>query len=241
MGPQIWWIDPARPLDTMTLDVYPKSFSQDSGKSTFTLYEDDGVTFAYQSGSYGLTPISCARGADDYVTLTIGAMTGTYTGKPAGRTVIAKINLHSKKPLSVTANAAALTPIANYQDLLGTGVASGWAYDSVKKIVYAKTAAPTASQTVIVTSGMPVRTILPGYEIVRGSGEEVVSRIFKTAGPQFRLPPELAGRAEYAIVANALGRRLACIDLHNRSFVDLTSFSASHQSVLLLRIVATNR
>ena len=241
MGPQLYWIDPARPLDTMTLDVYPKSYSQDTGKSSFTLYEDDGTTLAYQSGSHGLTPITCARDANDYVTLTIGAMTGTYTGKPASRTVIAKINLHSKKPLSVTDNGAALMSIANYGDLLGAGVSTGWAYDSVKHIVYAKIQSSTSAPSVIVTSSNPPSRIMwPGYEAVPGSGANCVSRVFKTAGSQFRLNSLLVGRAEYALVYDAQGRLLSRIDLKGRGSVDLSGLKAA-QGVFFLRIVAANR
>ena len=45
----------ARPLDgAVRLHVFPAR-----GESSFTLYEDDGISFAYENGDYAETPVSC--------------------------------------------------------------------------------------------------------------------------------------------------------------------------------------
>lgn len=43
------------PVDKLTLYIYP----MEEGSSTYTLYDDDGKTFAYQNGSYLLKKIIC--------------------------------------------------------------------------------------------------------------------------------------------------------------------------------------
>lgn len=68
-----------RPISTLTYDIYPR------GNSSFTLYEDDGLTRSYQTGAFATQQVSVtapASGTGD-VTVGIGAPTGGYT--PAAR------------------------------------------------------------------------------------------------------------------------------------------------------------
>ncbi|MFJ9828005.1 NPCBM/NEW2 domain-containing protein [Streptomyces sp. NPDC101160] len=67
--------------DPIAWDVYPQ------GRSSFELYEDDGVTRAHRTGGYAtqLAEVRAPqRGAGD-VSVRIGPSTGTYTGKSAAR------------------------------------------------------------------------------------------------------------------------------------------------------------
>lgn len=69
------------PGDPIAWDVYP------SGRSSFELYEDDGVTREHRSGRYALqrAEVSAPTSGPGDVSVRIGPSTGTYTGKPAAR------------------------------------------------------------------------------------------------------------------------------------------------------------
>jgi alpha-D-xyloside xylohydrolase len=53
------------------------------GNGQFTLYEDQGDTYAYEHGAFATIPISWEETSS---TLTIGTRSGTYPGMPAKRT-----------------------------------------------------------------------------------------------------------------------------------------------------------
>jgi hypothetical protein len=129
--------DGQKPLDPVTLDVYP------SGHSRFQLYEDDGDTQNYRTGAFARTlieseapPVPDAPG--DKITLTVHPATGHYDGMPTSRRFV--IEVHApRKPASVSVGGKALAEIA----LEGTGrqaldkqkaafdaAASGWYFDA---------------------------------------------------------------------------------------------------------------
>ncbi len=64
-GPLMQYTD-QYPIDPLTISCYMAS----DGLATYTLYEDDGSTLAYQSGAFAQTSISC-RVLDDFVTVEI--------------------------------------------------------------------------------------------------------------------------------------------------------------------------
>ncbi|ANI87956.1 glycoside hydrolase [Arachidicoccus ginsenosidimutans] len=66
--------DAERRADTLTLDIYP------SGKSSFNMYEDDGITRDYQKGGFARTLIESSV-ASDATSITINAAKGNYNGK----------------------------------------------------------------------------------------------------------------------------------------------------------------
>jgi alpha-glucosidase (family GH31 glycosyl hydrolase) len=67
-----------KPVDALEIHVYP------DGESAFTLYEDDGVSYAYLDGAVARTVITCRETAG-HVTITIGAREGRYDGMPQAR------------------------------------------------------------------------------------------------------------------------------------------------------------
>ncbi len=74
--------DSQYPKDTIFYDIYP------GGNSSYTFYEDDGVSRDYREGFYSETEITCE--APDYgqtglVVIHVGASEGFYMGKPATR------------------------------------------------------------------------------------------------------------------------------------------------------------
>ena len=91
--------DREKPKDPVTLDVYP------FGKTSFSLYEDDGVTQAYRTGAFArtLVEVDAPKSLDDpgaQVTVKVGAAKGNYRGMPASRSY--EVDLHvPSKPAAV--------------------------------------------------------------------------------------------------------------------------------------------
>ncbi len=77
MGPAVQYHD-ERPLEDVTLLVYP------GPRSSFSLYEDDGATRAYERGRFALTDVECVSNAESVV-LRIAAPRGDAAQLPAGR------------------------------------------------------------------------------------------------------------------------------------------------------------
>jgi len=77
-GPDLHYTD-ERPLDPLTLDLYP-------GNGSFTLYEDDGHSFEYERGQFATTSYTLRQAADRLV-FEIGARQGAYV-PPARRLLI---------------------------------------------------------------------------------------------------------------------------------------------------------
>ncbi len=68
-GPDMNYTD-QYPLDPLTLDLYP-------GDGTFTLYEDDGCTFAHEQGQFCTTAYQLQQVGDELI-FQIGSRTGAY-------------------------------------------------------------------------------------------------------------------------------------------------------------------
>ena len=103
-----------KPVDTIALNVYPE------GESSFTLYEDDGVTYNYLEGAVAVTQITC-RATEKEISLTIAPHAGSYQGMPETRSY--DINLHSETvPTQVTLN----------------GESSDWSYGEDTRVIRLK-------------------------------------------------------------------------------------------------------
>ena len=77
------------PFDTLGLEVFPW------GRSAFTLYEDDGVTYAYAEGRAARTEIEC-RATEREVVVAIAPREGDYDGMPSTRRF--ELRLHCPGP-----------------------------------------------------------------------------------------------------------------------------------------------
>jgi alpha-glucosidase (family GH31 glycosyl hydrolase) len=94
-GTQSWQ---TRDTGRLDLDVYP------DGTSTFTLYEDDGVTRAHTRGEYAEQTFTCTA-SEHEVHLTIGAPSGAYAGQPTARRYL--VRLHgTRRPATVVGAAS---------------------------------------------------------------------------------------------------------------------------------------
>jgi alpha-glucosidase len=70
------------PLDPLTLDLYP-------GNGAFTLYEDDGHSFAYEHGQFCTTSYTLQR-TEDRLVFEIGAREGAYI--PSARRLLIRVH-----------------------------------------------------------------------------------------------------------------------------------------------------
>jgi hypothetical protein len=75
MGPRIQYA--TQSVDPIELRVYP------GADGSFTLYEDQGDGYAYETGSYATIPMSYSNATGK---ITIGARSGSFTGMLASRT-----------------------------------------------------------------------------------------------------------------------------------------------------------
>ncbi|MDH2393280.1 glycoside hydrolase family 31 protein, partial [Streptomyces sp. HNM0663] len=111
-----------KPVDTLTYDVYPR------GSSSFTLYEDDGITRAYKSGAYAKqqVDVSAPQSGTGDVRIDVGASTGSYEGKPASRGY--EFTVHAADaPTAVTVDSTALTRLTSKSAY--DSAATGWFFD----------------------------------------------------------------------------------------------------------------
>jgi alpha-glucosidase len=78
LGPVLQYAD-ERPLDELTLRIWP-------GDGAWTLYEDDGQSFAHQQGAFATTTIR-VRSADAQTIVALAAREGPYSPPPRTITV----------------------------------------------------------------------------------------------------------------------------------------------------------
>ncbi|MCL5742504.1 MAG: DUF5110 domain-containing protein [Acidobacteria bacterium] len=118
------------PLEVIRLDVYP------SGDSRYTIYEDDGATYAYQKGAFATTEVRAVEAASS-VTLTIGARKGSYQGMPSRRSYL--VSLHSAlTPTGVTLGGARLSKFSSQEQLCYCSGSRGWYHDAKEGMVWIK-------------------------------------------------------------------------------------------------------
>jgi len=110
----------------LTIRIYPR------GLSTFTLYEDDGISYDYEKGLYALTIFKCKE-TKDAVIITKSVPKGRY--KVPERDHVFRV--HKQMAVrSVTNGAHGLVNLKNKAAFDSAG--QGWFYDADKKIVWAK-------------------------------------------------------------------------------------------------------
>lgn len=126
--------DGEKPKDVLTLDLYPY------GESSFTLYEDDGVSRRYQQGEHSLQQIDmqAPKGIAGDIHVSIGAISGQYQGQLAKRQYL--LQVHSRvKPDAVTLGGQPLRQLTQPQF---ENANQGWVYS------------PTHYGTVLIKTGV---------------------------------------------------------------------------------------
>jgi hypothetical protein len=153
-----------RPMDTLTVHVYPESDSATS----FTMYEDDGKTLNYQTGAYAQTLFSQqvmsshdTGGTAQSIQFTIGASQGTFTGQLAHRTYLVDFHGLSSPPASVQLNGHTLTPEASMSSLTIAG--TGFYYDTLPRQLYVQFASATDTQNTLIVNNTQLVTDVKKY------------------------------------------------------------------------------
>lgn len=146
-----------KPQTPITFDIYPRE------SSSFTLYEDDGMTRAYKTGASARQKIDVAapsQGTGD-VTVNVGASQGSFTGKMASRGY--QLDLHvGNAPATVSLDGATLTRHATRAEF--DAAATGWFFDSAERsgVLHIKTGTkPTSTAFNVVASGTTIPTGTP--------------------------------------------------------------------------------
>lgn len=141
MGPVVQY-DGQAPLSELTLEIYPSS-----QPGTFTLYEDDGLSWSYQSGDYARTTFS-TTGVGDSHTLHITAREGQFV--PAPRSY--RLRLH-RWLNGIHAPMVNGTPLPAFTQLdVFEQASSGYFYDSSAALLYVRFA-DTGQETVVTFDG----------------------------------------------------------------------------------------
>ncbi len=108
-----------KPVDSLIVDVYAP------GNSSFSLYEDDGLTLDFERGKSAATPFSCTSSVSS-CQVTIGPTQGEYAGQPQSRSHLLHI-IGLRKPLSVSING---------KNIASEGAASDrWSWDARRQVL----------------------------------------------------------------------------------------------------------
>ncbi|MBQ0981662.1 discoidin domain-containing protein [Micromonospora sp. M61] len=161
-----------KPVSTLTYDLYPR------GASSFTLYEDDGITRAYRNGAYATQQVqmTAPTSGTGTVTVDVGASTGTYASNPSSRSYEFSVHL-AGAPQAVTVAGRTLPPLSTRAAY--DSASSGWFY--ADGVLWIKVGARnTAFQTRIDGAVLPVAgTSTPpppiprdGWRLVYADSEE---------------------------------------------------------------------
>lgn len=103
-----------KPIDNLIVEVFPE------GNSSFSLYEDDGKSTAYQQGVFATTSISCQQNKEQ-ITLHVDTPKGKFQVAP--RTYSFRVHLW-EKPSSVKINGIAITET------------KGWSFDQEQHLLH---------------------------------------------------------------------------------------------------------
>ena len=136
------------PSDTLLLALYPAQGIE----AHFLLYEDDGVSLDYQSGSFALTEFRQNISANDVLNISIHPSIGNYTGKLSERTYLSSIHHMGNTPTSVYKNGILLTGRNSYGELRNNP--EGYYFDNNKRILFVQIKANTDSLYQISAEGI---------------------------------------------------------------------------------------
>jgi alpha-glucosidase (family GH31 glycosyl hydrolase) len=145
MAPLMAYSD-ERAVDTVTLRMYPGDIEE----SSYTLYEDDGKSLAYQSGAYAQTTFTQrtieAKG-ERILTLTAGPSHGAYAGKQAQRVYAFDVHGISPRPSLVRRNGARI-PERSASGFAKTA-GDGYYYNAAAKELFVTTLCHSDSSSTI--------------------------------------------------------------------------------------------
>jgi hypothetical protein len=130
LGPVLRWVDEFE-ADPLTLDVYP------AGSTSYTLYEDDGISEGYLGGAYATTTFTCDD-TSGHAVVTIGSQATAkypFAGQLCSRTYVLKVEGQGSRPVMVTREGN-VEPTLSALDF--AAATEGWYYDGATKTVWLK-------------------------------------------------------------------------------------------------------
>lgn len=138
-------------VDSTIRDELIARIYSDSTSTTFTLYEDDGVTTDYLNGNVRRTLISQSA-TSSTATVTVAASIGTYPGAVSSRDNVVELVVDNTQASTVTYNGSALTQYNN--KIAFDAATSGW-YNAGSNLVVAKTGPVSVStaKSIVFTLG----------------------------------------------------------------------------------------
>jgi alpha-glucosidase len=152
-GPIVQY-DGQAPLDPLTIECYPTG-----GESSFTLYEDDGISWAFQSGGFAQTTYTMS-GIGDTFALHFAAREGGHV--PAARNVILKLH---RWPGQTTGARLDNTPLVQHATKSSfDGAASGYYHDTAGGLLWAKFA-DSGSEVTFRFAGTPVPNVPGDFDL----------------------------------------------------------------------------
>jgi len=137
MGPDLQYSS-ERPLDPLTLEIYRGC------DGTFTLYEDDGETSAYQNGAFAETRFEMTDTSEALI-CRLGAGRQSFAGHQLPRTIL--LNIHKEPQVnSVYCDDSAVPAVPAAASL--TGADSGWWWNAGKQMLTIKVKQTTDSRPI---------------------------------------------------------------------------------------------
>jgi len=126
MRPVVQYVDEA-PINPLVLHVFP------SRECAGALYEDDGVSEAYQRGQYARTRFGCRMSAEE-IAVEIGQREGSYVPPP--RAYLLGVHAIEREPTRVARAGEELVRVRSFAEL--SHLPKGWSYDPVRRLVWVK-------------------------------------------------------------------------------------------------------
>jgi alpha-glucosidase (family GH31 glycosyl hydrolase) len=124
LGPEMDYSSQRR-LDPLTVEIYR------GASRSFTVYEDDGETSAYQNGAFAETAIEIIEGAEDFA-CRIGETRGEFAPANAERSVV--INVHRQpRPRAVNCGTVDLFQMVDAASIEHTQ--NGWWWDLSRRLL----------------------------------------------------------------------------------------------------------
>ncbi|WP_410512795.1 glycoside hydrolase family 31 protein [Paenibacillus sp. BR2-3] len=134
--------------DFINLKVYPLA----SGVTTsYSMFEDDGKTYGYESGSSAATQVSVNKSGNS-INLTIGAIQGSYPGMVTNRQWRSEVKVEGFTVNTVTRNGTVLRKVNSF-DEFNTGTDVWFNDSSVGKVLIQTNSVPTSQAQAIVLNG----------------------------------------------------------------------------------------
>lgn len=136
-----------RPADTLSLNIYP------SGNSSYTLYEDDGLTREHRKGRYATTQFDVSAAGSGNIVITLHSAQGDYNGKIKTRTYL--LDIHTRiNPAAVSVKGKKIRQAKSMEEF--NSAASAWYFDPALQngVVHIKTGGLSTDETSVVEMGV---------------------------------------------------------------------------------------